>query len=213
MPAGRIHKQFDSQGKKRVLSNKALTKRVRGLSNQEGEREWGASQLLADVSHTAGTGQIKYFDDSGMFLTDANHIQHYYDCWLKLTSVADSTFRFIYLFDESFNDTNLTVAGILHLVTNSASPYDGGSVTTLKEARNKNRTGEVRAVIVKDFVVALNAGESKIMKFRLPMFNRRSYKTTGINTANFLPLIMTLCDENTVIVNLGVNYVRTNLDN
>lgn len=201
--------------KKKVLSNKSLTKRVRALSNQEGERV--IKQFQTDVASTltAGTALIRYFDDSSAFTTGVTVKHHYYDCHVKLlcSTAGGATVRMLYCFDEAWDGTNLVVAEILDSTADSGSPYLDDAVTNLKEARHKNRSNDYRCVVVKDMLIPLNNGEPKCFNMRLPLFHRRTAGTTSPNVSAFYPFMMFLADEANVLMSFEGSYVYTNLSN
>lgn len=201
--------------KKKILSNRSLTKEVRSLRNQEGERV--IKQFQTDVASllTAGTALIRYFDDSSAFTTGVTVKHHYYDCHLKLlcSTAGGATVRILYCFDESWDGTNLVVGEILDSTADSASPYLDDAVTNLKEARHKNRSNDYRCVVVKDKLIALNNGEPKCLSFRLPLFKRRTCGTTSPNVASFYPFMLFLADEANVTMSFEGSYVYTNLSN
>ncbi len=197
----------------KVLSNKQLSKRVRGLSGNEGSRLVSSGLLYSAVTLTAGTPDINYFIDATLFNAGTPNIQHYYDCHIKLltTNAAGATVRILYGFDEKHDGTNLTAAELLDTTTDSVSGYLTGDVANFKEARHKNKREAFRGMIVKDMVVGLVANEPKIFNVRLPLFGRRTNIASGANLVEFLPFMLALADEGNVTFSVGVEYVHTNL--
>lgn len=213
MVAGKIIQLTSARGaKKRVLSNKQLTKQVRTLNNHEGSRKMVGAQMSANITLTAGTALIKYFDDDGVFSTGGETIiHHYYDMYFKFTAAADSTVRILYGFDNAWDGTNLLVAELLTTVGDSTSPLLSGDVVSLRESNHKNREEDYRGVIVKDMLIALEAGVAKVFKVRLPLFNRKTRPVTGQNQVAFFPFLLLLADESDAIISIGCNYYRTAL--
>lgn len=65
--------QLDKASRKKVLSNKALTSRVRGLTGQEGRRKYKEQKLYDGVSLVANTADINYLTElNGL----SNHVIH-----------------------------------------------------------------------------------------------------------------------------------------
>ncbi len=213
MGAGRITRVVRSQTKKKVLSNKALTKRVRSLSKIEGARIHGSALLYSAVTLTAGTADINYFNDvSGLFNDISTNINHYFDVHIKLLAAAQSTVRILYCYDEHWDGTNLISTEILDTATNSVSPYLSGLVNSYKESKNKNRDEEYRCVVVRDMLIALEAGVPKAFNVRLPLFNRKNYETSGINHPPYLPFILAMANQTDATFSMGVNYMTTDLN-
>ncbi len=198
--------------KKRILSNKALTKQVRSLSGQEGERIPTTALLYAAVTLGTAVADINYFDDAGLFISADPTIHHYYDCSIKLLAAAQATVRILYCFDEHFDGDNLLVAEILNTVTDSVSPYLTGDVANMKEAKNKNRHEDYRCVVIRDQIIALEAGVPKAFNIRYPLFGRKTAGTTGSNFSTFFPFILAMADESDVTFSMGVSYMHTNLN-
>ncbi len=211
MGAGKITVVSRRQPKKKVLTNKALTRQVRALSGKEGARIHTGGLLYSAVTLTAGTADINYFDDATLFFAGNTSINHYYDCSIKLLAAAQATVRILYCFDEHFDGTNLVASEIFETVDNSASNYLDGDVNNMKEAKNKNRREQYRCVVVRDMIIALEAGVPKAFRIRFPLFNRKSIEASGANQTTFLPFILALADESNVTFSMGVDYMRTNL--
>lgn len=215
MPMGKMTRVVVAQPrKKKVLSNKALTKQIRSLKGQEGSRVMLANHLYNADALAAGTPDINYFDDATLFNTSAPAIQHYYDAHVKLiATVGHATVRLLYGFDEDYDGDNLVAAEILDTTTDSASAYLSGDVVNFKESRNKNRNEQYRVVIVKDMIISLEQNVPKTFNIRLPLFNRKTPSASGENIAPFYPFMLALSDENASTISIGVEYYRTNLAN
>lgn len=202
--------------KKKVLSNKQLTRKVRKLSGMEGEREHFADHLYAAVLLTAGTADINYFKDTSpiaLFESSVTRIQHYYDCHIKLlcSAAGGATVRLLYGFDEDWDGTNLVVAEILDTTSDSVSGLLTADVVNFKESKHKNRAENYRCVIVKDMIIALEQNVPKAFNVRLPLFNRKSRKSGGANITEFTPFMLALADENDVTFSMAVDYYSTNI--
>lgn len=200
--------------KKKVLSNRQLTKRVRSLTGQEGNRIMSSALLYSAVALVAGTPDINYFDDFGLYAVGSDIIQHYFDCHIKLlcTTAGGCTVRLLYGFDEDYDGTNLTGAEILNTATDSASGYLTGAVANYKEAKHKNARVNYRTRIVWDKLIPLIQNEPKSFNVRLPMYNRKTKVATGANIAEFYPFMLALSDEADSTISVGVEYWRTNLE-
>lgn len=201
--------------KKKVLTNKELTKKVRSLSGKEGARAKVSGFLYTADTLTAGTPDINYFDDAAtsLFNTANQFKHHYYDVHVKLIAAADASVRIIYGFDENWDGTNLIATEILATATDSASPYAtaNGFVASLKESKHKNRADDYRCVVVKDMLIPIEAGVQKCFNMRLPLYNRVSKSSASDTNIAFFPFICALADESNVTITMGVNYWRTDM--
>ncbi len=213
MVRSRMTTRVSAGTKKKILTNKALTKKVRSLSGQEGERLQTSNLLYSNVTLTSAAADINYFDDATLFISDEPTIQLYYDCHIKLLAAAQATVRIMYCFDEHFDGTNIIISEILNTVTHSASPLLTGVVANMKEAKHKNRAKDYRCVVVRDQIVALEAGVPKAFSIRYPLFGRKTNATGGVLFSSFFPFIMALADESDVTFSLGVTYWHTKLGN
>ncbi len=197
--------------KRKVLSNKQLTTKVRALMGTKGHSIHLSANLFGAVSLVAGTADINYFDDAGLLAAAA--VNHYYDCHISLlTSTAGgATVRILYCFDEDYDDTNVTVADILAITTDSRSGYLSTAVKNLKEARHKNSLKKSRIVVVKDMLIPLINGEPKAFNIRLPLFNKVFKQIGGEINFEFLPFILALADEADVVMTMGVDHYFTQM--
>lgn len=212
MAGGRMIRVAKAQPSKKVLSNKQLTKKIRSLAKQEGSRKHLEGALYSATTLTAGISDINYFDDSSLFSNTTNRIQHYYDCTIKLLTVAaaGATVRIIYGIDNDYNGTNVTEAFILDAGSagDSIAPYESSTCASYKESKHKNRDVDYRIGVIKDMVIGLEQNIPKIFKVKLPMFNKR----THVNDFDFFPFVLALADENDVLMSMGVNYYFTDLE-
>ncbi len=162
--------KFVSQGsvaggvfKKRVLSNKALTSRVRGLSGTEGKRKYKEEKLYDGVTLVSNTADINYLAElNGL----SNTIIHTLRFFINYVAVANGFTRIILFEDTDKGDTNLVVGEIL----SEAAPHatyveDGTSIHPFSAKRlNKNLETTHRCRIIKDMLWSnnLNSGATKM---------------------------------------------------
>lgn len=215
MPMGRMFLSAPARRpKKKVLSNKALIRKVRALSNMEGTRLHASALLYSAVALVAGTADVNYFDDTaGLFTVTTDRLHHYYDAHIKLScaTAGGCTVRLLYGFDEDYDGTNMTSAEILNTATDSASGYLSADVVSYKESKNKNRNQNYRGVIVVDRLIAVEQNVPKAFNIRLPLYNRKTHATGGENIAEFYPFMLALSDEADATISVGIDYVYTNL--
>lgn len=209
MGAGRIARVVRAKPKKKILSNRQLTRQVRSLSGNEGERNVNPGFLYTAATLTAGTPDINYFDDASLFNTSKTNIQHYYDVRIELSAAAVSFVRILYGFDEQFDGTNLVANQILSTTTNSASGLVTGECQKYKEANHKNNRYNPRAKIVRDIAVGLEANVPKVMNIRLPLYNRKTHSDANDSYSPFYPFVCALADSADAVITIGVDYVFT----
>lgn len=213
MPLGKIVQITTKQkSKKKVLNNKQLTKQVRALSGTEGQRNMFPAFMYNAVALVAGTPNIQYFLDNGLFLTTARYKHHYYDAKIQLVSAGGGYVRLLYGFDVRFDGTNLTANQILDTTTHSASPYKVNECGLRKEAKNKNQDRTMRSQIVWDRLIPLVANERKVITVRLPLYNQITGAVANDSRAKFYPFMLALADDANATIDVGVNYVYTTLD-
>lgn len=198
--------------RKKVLSNKALTKQVRALKGTEGARystDGSGVKIYDGTAISAGTSSLKYFStvSSALFTTADSAIHHYYDVYVRLvtTNSTGALVRLLYGFDLE-GDTDGTSSQILGDDTQVTSGYAGASCKSLMEQNHKNSQIGARHVVVRDIPISLVANEIKMLKFRFPLFNKKT-KTSEVG---FQPWIMLTASHNITPV-VQCNYVLTQL--
>ncbi len=140
--------------KKKVLSNKSLTRRVRGLSGKEGYRKSTTINLYNGVTLVANTADINYtgIKDAG----DAKF--HAIRFFVRWQSIINSANRLI-VFEDTQHATgaDAVVADILAVTTDVFSAYKGAEddVHPFSAKRlDKNLKNEPRIRIIKDMMWA-----------------------------------------------------------
>ncbi len=163
-------------GRKAVLSNKSLTRRVRALGGTEGKRITDTQNLYNNVTLTAGTAEIKY---TGQVNILRNQLLHKMRVWVNIKSVTDSTTRIILLEDTQLKATDLLVAGILASPADPWSSYKDGSIDIHPfgaKRLNKNLPDIYRARVLKDMLFSHVIGsesEVKAIKFDINFSGRK----------------------------------------
>ncbi len=197
------------QGKKPVLSNKSLTRRVRALTGKEGERVTSAFQNLYDnVTLAAGTADIRYLAGLNAL---TNTLIHKMRVWVNVEGAAmNSTVRILVLEDTQLQATDLLVAAILQVPADPFSSYkqESENIHPFGAKRlNKNLPSISRARVIKDIMFSqINNSETEVktMKFDINYRGRKADQNTG-----WLFLVLS-SQANTV--NIQVLADITNLD-
>ncbi len=137
--------------KKKVLSNKALTRRVRALSGQEGQRTSTVGAIFSAVTLTAGTADINYITGINGLTDDLLHRCKFY---IHAVALADSTLRIILFEDNEPDVADLTVTGILssesaftNITSADMQPWGAGRKAKNIEA-SPRRTRILRDILV-----------------------------------------------------------------
>ena len=195
-------------GKKPVLSNKSLTRRVRALTGLEGERITTAFQnIFNDVTLTANTSEIVYFAGlNGL----TNTLIHKVRFWINVVGAAsDSTVRILIIEDTQLQATNLVEGDILETSDPFASYSQGGADIHPFSAKrlNKNLPLISRARVLKDMMFSQVNGtltDIKALKFDINYRGRKADNNTG-----WLVLVIS-SDANVIDMNILADV--TNLD-
>ncbi len=140
-------------GRKSVLSNKSLTRQVRGLKGKEGLRTTTSHNLYNNVTLVANTSDINYISSlNGLTNTKVHRMR----VWVHLTAVANSVTRIIVFEDTAKVATNLVSAGILTAEEPFSSYIQGGKIVHPWSAKrtDKNIDGPARCRILKDVYLA-----------------------------------------------------------
>ncbi len=142
-------------GKPSSLSNKALTRRVRGLSNQEGQRTQLVENLYNNVTVAANVADINYLTNLNALTNDKLHRLRLF---IYIQAAADSMSRFI-LFEDTQPEQTEAIAGDILLVgTDPFSGYESaqnkvhpfGATRMTKNVEDNPR----RIRIIKDLMIA-----------------------------------------------------------
>lgn len=163
----RNYKASNSMSKKKALSNKALTKKVRTIQKGIGSYYQSVTTLLYNaVTLTAGAEDVNYLT---MTETDSKYL--YIDFIIKLlcSTAGGATVRLLFAIDNLEADTDLTAC----IGSNSVNNYDQGAIEVSQYRRYKRRKFTPQAIIYKDFTIGLNNGEPKIFKYRMPLHGKR----------------------------------------
>ncbi len=198
MVAGKIFRG----NKKKVLSNKALTKRVRSLTGKEGSRDSLALSVFNNVTLVADTQEIIYLNIKQFVDTLIHKIR----VIVAITAPASCYFRLLLLEDQRDDAPDL-VGGDILVQELPWAAYDAGGIQPFGSKRlEKNLDKKYQGRIVKDMAFAMNfdvTPERKMFKFDVP-FNGR--KIDG--TADWL--ISCISDE-ACNVNIQVQVDKTKL--
>jgi len=198
--------------KKHVLSNKQLTRQLRSIKGTNGQRfkNPNPSLLYSNVTLAAGTADLNYFVDSSTVSNVAQKTLHYINAYVKLlcTSASGATIRLIYGFDEE-GRADGSASEILDTATDSSSCY-ASECAAIAETRHKNRQKKYRHAVVRDMMIPLIANEPKMLRLRLPLYNRiQRYDGTEWS---FRPWMLALSDEASSTISVGFETIATDLD-
>ncbi len=166
--------------KRPVLSNKSLTKRVRGLTGNEGRRKVSTQKLYDGVTLTANDADINYMTTLNAL---SNSMIHSVRFWINYVAVANGFTRIIVFEDTDKGATNLLVAAILtEEVPHSSYVVNLFDVHPFSAKRlNKNLGhGTYRCRILKDILWSnnLNSGATKAASRQFDIqFNGRKTDT------------------------------------
>jgi len=217
MPPGRYYSTTQVKivpKKKKVLSNKALTQRVRALTGTNGERLHNGHAMYEAVTLATNTPQIKFFDEitGPLFASTGDITHHYYIAHIQLgcTTAGGSVVRIIYGWDNqpAYDDgDDLEPDDILESSAIPSSNYNDTKALPLKEANNKNCAENPRAVIVKDMLIPLIANEKKAFNVKLPLYNKKGNGESATKN-KFRPFLMAVADINSTF-NMYVDYFYT----
>lgn len=190
-------------GKKPVLTNRQLTRRVRGLSGLEGARKTLFQNLYNDVTLVANTADINY-----LTAPVTNRLIHTFRFWLRFQSISNSLNRLIVFEDTQPSQGNAVSADILEL----AEPFSSYPITVhpySARRQDKNLKTARRIRILRDFMWSANepvanADHVKAMKFDIKMFGRKTDEDIGYG-------VLIISDANNTPVDLQVLTDLTDL--
>jgi len=196
--------------RKKVLSNKALTGKVRSLTKNVGQRITDpitASDAFSSVTLTNGTADMNYLDTVGNYMSVPidNSVYHYMDLWFKLTSTAGSLVRIICGLDMLGSATGVP-ADILQEPTQVASGYDADNAASEKEFAHSNRKSAFEHAIIKDLSVSLVANEPRLFRVRVPLRGRKAITKAGEARR---PWVLCLANSADAIVSVAGHLVYT----
>ncbi len=190
--------------KKKVLSNKALTKRVRGLTGKEGARDSLALAVYNNVTLVANTQSIKYIDLKQF----KDSLIHTMRVWVAITTPESCYFRLILLEDSKSEAPNLLPGDILV----QQVPWGAYGIAKIQpfasKRLEKNLDTQYQGRIVKDMPFAMNfdvTDEKKFFRFDVN-FNGR--KIDGASDWLFI-----LISDEACVVDLQVHVDKTKLAN
>lgn len=198
-----VKKLLFPMAKKKALSNKSLTKKVKTLERSEGLFARGATTKLYDaVALVAGTEDLNYLT---LDKTDAKY--HYIDFAVKLlcSTAGGATVRILFCIDMFETDTDIT-----SVIGTDSIEYPSQSIAlTPSEYRLHKRHDSVpTALVYKDVFMALNNGEPKVFKYRMNLHGKR-YQ--DFSAKQWQPFVSCLADEANVTISIGVNQAYTDL--
>ncbi len=163
--------------KKPVLSNKALTRRVRSLTGIEGKRDHIMLQVFNGITLTVNTQEIEYIDIAGL----EDSLIHKIRVYVAVTAPESCFFRLILLEDQIDNGPSLVGSDILVQQLPWAG-YAAGKIHPFGAKRlEKNTAKKFQGRVIKDQLMALNfdvTAEKKMYKFDVP-FNGRKIDGTS----------------------------------
>lgn len=194
--------------KKPVLSNRALTKQVRALKGQEGNRQQETDILATGVTLTAGTPRLDKVDS-----IENNSMLHsiVYNLKFLCTAANGATVRLLFVTNENPDSGDLVADDVFITSTDSASPYNLDNCAERSMATHKNRKVDYRVHVYKDMLFALNAGEPKAFRVRINYHGRRVRRQDNDSAHNFEPVVVALADEANVTYSATPQIIDTEL--
>ncbi len=163
--------------KRTALSNKQLTRRVRGLTGKEGNRQMMTQNLANAVTLVANTPQILYMTTLNSL---DNFLIHRVRFFVRWQSVINSLNRLIVFEDTRPSQGDAIVGDILTVVADTFSAYDTNTVNPLgAKRRDKNLQDIPRIRILKDLMwtdaePVAGVDVIKAMKFDINFRGRKS---------------------------------------
>jgi len=193
--------------KKKVLSNKALTRRVRALSGQEGTRSSTVGVLYDNVTLTAATADINYVTGFNGLTNDVIHRIRFF---INVVAAEDSTLRII-LFEDSEPDVTEAVVANLFQVT--ADTWSGYVVTDIQPIGANRKTKNILAAprrfrVLRDLLISQSLQDNSERYVRLLDLNMHGRKKTVEN----FELFMLVMSTGTPVVDVQFTIDHTDLD-
>lgn len=145
---------LDRLGKKKVLSNKALTRRVRAISGTKGERLTVAHNVINNITLVGNTAQVFPLTTLNQL---GNKTLHNVRCFVRWQSIINSANRLIVWEDIQNTSTAVTPDNILALENDIMSTYsaDIELMHPFSAKRlEKNLQSKPRLRIIKDMMWA-----------------------------------------------------------
>lgn len=155
MPAGIIYK---APRKKKVFSNKSLTRQIRALKGTEGSFLVQEENLYNTVAFVAGTPQLKYCT----FIPSptANGLYKHARFFTRVTATGVGALRMIILRDNQFNGTAILPGDVLDSTdVNSSYKVVLGGVTWGLSSKHKNWAVQPRREILVDKMITFNSNQ------------------------------------------------------
>ena len=174
------------QGKKPILSNKALTRQVRALHGKEGQRTMLVQNLINNVTLVANTAQIFYLTTINGAEDTIIHSLRFYIRW---QSVINSANRLIIFEDVRAAQGNAAAALVLATVGDVFSAYVGTVHPFSAKRLNKNLGLEPRIRILRDTMFADNEVVADVDNIKTIKFdmNFRGRKTIDHTYQSHIP--------------------------
>ncbi len=200
MPAGKLF--LASKPKKKVLSNKSLTQRVRALGGTEGDREMRSETVENATTLTANTANINYID----IVETTSELLHSVRLFISMVAPADGISRVIIFEDGEPALTETPASLILSNVADVFSSYITSVHPFATKRTHKNFNDLPRVRILRDFAISQSLQDSSERWFKIvtiPMYGRKLQGRLGIG-------ILTMSSVATV-VDIQVNTDVTDL--
>lgn len=192
---------------KSVMSNRSLTRRVRSLTNQEGERKMSTVSLFSNVTLTANTMDIneiiKYNDDDNKL--------HSAKIFLTLAAAAAGSTRVIIFVDQNPSGGGLTGTAVLNVDEPNGAYNESNVKPFAARNNNKNLSSPPRFVIKKDMLFShtLSTESQHISKIiTLPLYG---YKTSKPYLGENHKLYVGIVSDGATVVDANVCVDYTDL--
>lgn len=196
-------KLYRVKGKKPVLSNKQLTRRIRRLDNSQGELKTTVEQLYNTVTLTANVADINYCTNLANQNLDGRY--HYSDMLLSIEAAGDSFTRCIFFRDWYPNDADLSAGEILNSGTDYSSGYVADVVFGSIKPNHKNWDEPRRVEILWDKLFSHSTtGSSDRVAFQ------KRFKWYGLRPAERCRIGMLIISTAANIVECSISTIYTN---
>ncbi len=169
-------RQQSGRIRSKTLSNKSLTRKVRGLSGQEGQRVMTLSQPFNNVTLGAGVADINYV---GEFNALNNDTIHRIRVNIHSLAAEDSTLRIIIFEDNQPRTDEVEAGSILSTTADTWSVYTITVQPVGAGRMTKNIQGTPRRIrVLRDILVAQSLQDRSERYVRIMDINFNNRKKT-----------------------------------
>lgn len=200
MPAGTMYRS-----KKKVFTNKSLTRQVRALKGTEGRLVTGNDHLYNAHTLTANTGVIEYIDNVPGTTENARykHLRMFVDIRAQ---AATDVVRMCIIKDNDFHAAAITPSDFIDNSQPNGAYKSTGDVAFKISSKNKNWAAQPRIEVVKDYLLGFDTSRLyRSMIIDVPLHNA---KLQGVSK-----YAIYFQSSATTTVDVWTNVLYTNLQN